>query len=550
MLGLAPRSFCAAVAAAAALSLATTSEAAVGPLLETTWGQSGAYQSQTPTLDDNPTYPGCTSISTAQVLYYYQYRDQALGQISYVLDNVGMTHDAVDNDVLSLDFTQYSYDFGAMSPSLDRATASEKEATATFLFHVAASLQAQFGYDEGSSATGRKIENAFRYTWGYNNKPRREMTIISKDAFGYSAMEWADLVRSELDEGRPVLYMALMESGPAGHSFVIDGYADDGTVHVNWGWGGYGNGYYDPNVLEDPSGRRWNRGAMIFLGLEPEPGYAKQLLPAGATASWNGTGSIISYSTGTAAGYGITQDEAMIHPDSPDAPAVFFQWEVDARDGRRLEIAAEGMTHATITYGPWDDRSADRTHRSVQLPFILDPQVDGFDANDGDYFVVQVAFDETPAQSKVVEARATKTTGSAAAGMAGAAVNVDEHAWNGNGSVISYSSGTKTGYGMTYDVAAVSPTSLSAPVVYFQWEIDSRDGRKLQLSAETLEQATVTVGTWNDRSADVTEAVTLPYTIDPEALGLASTDGTYLVVRVSFDDNPSSLEMVEARTTE
>jgi len=47
----------------------------------------------------------------------------------------------------------------------------------------------------------------------------------------------------------------------------------------------------------------------------------------------------------------------------------------------------------------------------------------------------------------------------------------------------------------------------------------------------------------------VTEAVTLPYLVDPEALGLAFNDGTYLVERVSFDDNPLSLEMVEARMT-
>ena len=74
------------------------------------------------------------------------------------------------------------------------------------------------------------------------------MSVISKEAFGYSDQEWADLIRAELDAGRPVLYMAT-EPGGAGHAFVIDGYRDDGLVHVNFGWGGYGNGYYDANVL-------------------------------------------------------------------------------------------------------------------------------------------------------------------------------------------------------------------------------------------------------------------------------------------------------------
>ena len=30
-----------------------------------------------------------------------------------------------------------------------------------------------------------------------------------------------------------------------GHSFVIDGYDDKGKVHVNWGWGGSNDGFYD-----------------------------------------------------------------------------------------------------------------------------------------------------------------------------------------------------------------------------------------------------------------------------------------------------------------
>ena len=56
----------------------TASEAApiVGPLLQTTWGQDGVWQQSTPLKDGNPTFPGCTTIATAQILYFYQYLDR------------------------------------------------------------------------------------------------------------------------------------------------------------------------------------------------------------------------------------------------------------------------------------------------------------------------------------------------------------------------------------------------------------------------------------------------------------------------------------------
>lgn len=40
-----------------------------------------------------------------------------------------------------------------------------------------------------------------------------------------------------------------MDGQLSGHSFVIDGYDENGLVHVNWGWDGIGNGYYDIALL-------------------------------------------------------------------------------------------------------------------------------------------------------------------------------------------------------------------------------------------------------------------------------------------------------------
>ncbi len=527
-----------------ALAGSASALAEVGPLLQTTWGQGGDYQSRTPIKDGERTYPGCTTIATAQILYHYQYTDTAESDVAYRLDHSPLRGPDIDGRTLSVDLTDHRYDYSAMAADLDGASARQIEETATFIYHVGVSLNAQFGGGMGSSATAKQLENAFRYQWGYNNIARRRMSIIAKDAFGYRDATWAALIRSELDAGRVVLYMALEMDGPAGHAFVIDGYDDAGLVHVNWGWGGYASGWYDPNTLEDPSGRQWVRNPLIFRGLEPERGYAAEMNPSDSApteATWNGAFSMIDYTSGQTKGYGLNLDEARL---SETTPVSFLQWELDPTSGSRVEISADVGTRATITYGLWSDRSEDRVYRDVALPFVLDPAADGFEAHAGSYFTIAVALPD-PHSPVSVTARATKAPGSGLSSHKAEPTLVDGGVWHGNGSLISYSSGKKTGYGLTRDEARIHPSD-AAPRVFFQWEIDGRDGRRLLLDAPGMARATVTYGRWNDRSRDLVHEVALPYTLDPVADGLAADDGAYYVIKVAFEDAPETGKAVTA----
>lgn len=243
----------------------------VEPLLSTSWGQEGVWQEHTPMGEEGTTLPGCTSVAAAQILYYYQYGNHALNAVSYLINNPEVYSSDITDSMLSLDLSEYRYNWSKFALS-DRDTPKKLSHTSRFIYHVAVTLRTQFGESSGSSATGKQIENAFRYDWGYNAKRRRHMSIIAKDAFLYSDEEWAELVRHELDAGRPVLYMAQAIGTQLGHAFVIDGYDNDGLFHINWGWGGEQNGYYNINELRDNSGRSWVKGPMIFKGLEPKEG--------------------------------------------------------------------------------------------------------------------------------------------------------------------------------------------------------------------------------------------------------------------------------------
>lgn len=61
-----------------------------------------------------------------------------------------------------------------------------------------------------------------------------------------------EIVSSELEEQRPILYCG-QDPIDGGHAFILDGINENGLVHVNWGWSGSGNGWYDINVLKPTS---------------------------------------------------------------------------------------------------------------------------------------------------------------------------------------------------------------------------------------------------------------------------------------------------------
>ena len=61
-----------------------------------------------------------------------------------------------------------------------------------------------------------------------------------------------------------------------------------------------------------------------------------------------------------------------------------------------------------------------------------------------------------------------------------------------------------------------------------------------------MNRATISYGSWDNRGADVTRTVTLPYVLNPAADGLRSADGSYLVIKVAFDRKPRSDVTVSA----
>lgn len=99
------------------------------------------------------------------------------------------------------------------------------------------------------------------------------MSIAAHQRDYFSDEEWMTMLYNELAAHRPVLYSGV-DTVYGGHAFVIDGIQHDGKVHVNWGFDGVGDGYFD---IANLSTQLDNRTTVDFdlqqgmvVGLKPQ----------------------------------------------------------------------------------------------------------------------------------------------------------------------------------------------------------------------------------------------------------------------------------------
>ena len=86
---------------------------------------------------------------------------------------------------------------------------------------------------------------------------------------------WNDLIKSEIDNYRPVIFYGDNGIIFNGHYFVLDGYQDfDGQLryHVNWGHGGNHQGFFKLDNMQENMGNTisyYNRSNVAYVGISP-----------------------------------------------------------------------------------------------------------------------------------------------------------------------------------------------------------------------------------------------------------------------------------------
>ena len=235
----------------------------VEPLLKTTWKQSAPYNQYCPmrtnySSGEQENCPvGCVALALGQIMKYYNYPETGKGYKSY--QPFGLS------ETISADFENTQYKWELMRDSYFRLgsykkyTDEEADAVATLLFHAGVSVGTIYAIS-GSSAFAygnipRDMVENFRYA-------EEDIRYLSRS--DYEKEEWMELIFNELSNGRPIFYAGNSpESG--GHAFVLDGYDATGKVHINWGWGGTDNGYYDIDLLDGENDFCENQSMVIGI---------------------------------------------------------------------------------------------------------------------------------------------------------------------------------------------------------------------------------------------------------------------------------------------
>ena len=218
----------------------------VDPLLTTTWAQAPYFNEWCPydAMTHSRAIAGCVATAVGQVMKYWNHPATGMGNHTYTSQKTvnGYTY---TYDSLSADFGATTYDWEHMPDTLSSLSDSVSlNAIAQLLYHIGVAVEMKYSpvasssYMASYSNVGKVCaENALKYRFKYSQSLRTE---TRED---YSGSQWGGLLRGELDAGQPVLYNGVdPESG--GHAFVVDGYDTMGFFHVNWGWGGFSDGFY------------------------------------------------------------------------------------------------------------------------------------------------------------------------------------------------------------------------------------------------------------------------------------------------------------------
>lgn len=204
----------------------------VAPLLgDIKWGQNRPYNNNTPMAGTAHTPTGCVATAMAQIMMYYKWPETGKGK-----------HTNENEPSQTVDFSNSTYDWATLKPNYSMMDKSESaKAVAKLMYEIGCSVDMSYNVG-GSGASTYLIMSAMTEYFRYD----KGMTMCSRDM--YSSAEWNEILQTELNNARPILFSAAT-AAEEGHAFVLDGYNEQGMYHVNWGWDGNSDGYYEINLL-------------------------------------------------------------------------------------------------------------------------------------------------------------------------------------------------------------------------------------------------------------------------------------------------------------
>ena len=243
---------------------------AVNPLCQTQWNQAPNENGMCPydAAHSEKCVTGCVATAMAQVMKFWNYPTQGVGNHSYNDQHYGTQ---------AANFGNTTYNWAGMPNVLSAPDANVE----TVMFHCGVSVDMGYGVSGAGGSNAYVVaskspvqacaEYAYKTYFGYD--PASLQGIVRDN---YSDANWTSTLKGELDAGRPIEYAGFGNGG--GHTWVCDGYDQNDFFHQNWGWGGNSNGFFSLNNLDPASlgagggTGGFNGGQQALIGIKPLSG--------------------------------------------------------------------------------------------------------------------------------------------------------------------------------------------------------------------------------------------------------------------------------------
>lgn len=241
---------------------------AQSPLLTTQWDQGYPYNMLCPAdpLESyNHSYTGCPATAMGQIINYLKTtQNTRFDDSDDYFANYASRQFHIDDD-----WTTYQFpSFPQLNELLDSADATFQRgedlsdsliAAVIFASGVACKevFTASPNYGSGTFAVDQAYAAYQRF--GFTNC----QLFREPDSTMY------DILTSNLKAGYPAHLAVENNAGTSGHNVVVDGYREsDGKFHINFGWGGYHDNWYN---LPDPNGFSygWTKIEGLILNIIP-----------------------------------------------------------------------------------------------------------------------------------------------------------------------------------------------------------------------------------------------------------------------------------------
>ena len=234
----------------------------IEPMLVTAWDQVAPYNNMCPILDNGKrAYTGCGNTATTQVMRFHKWPASPIADVEW--------ENNITGEVEFCELKSHVYDWDNM---LYNYTSEYSEAQG----NAVARLMVDFGKASKSvympGMTGNNSPNiAYALVNVFDYSP--DLFIAKRSDYTYE--EYIALIRENLNNRQPIVYCGYGQNLETGHGFVCDGIDENNLLHIDWGWNGVFNGYFDIAIME-PEGNgiggfsdRYNVSQHAIVNIKP-----------------------------------------------------------------------------------------------------------------------------------------------------------------------------------------------------------------------------------------------------------------------------------------